>query len=153
LRDKNSSYKNRKSGKSDKTKHWLNENSDFEFIYSNFDNDNIDTTFYFRTKLPIKRDYKNSRLCKQTWPPKIKLSLLNNVIRRKYWPLPYRSTIVVPIVPLVANKQNQKAIRGFLCIDSPENIAFNKDVDVEILKGISDGLYNKIDKLHEIINN
>lgn len=150
VRDRKSSTKNRKTGKKDKTKHFLDANSDFDFIYSNFDDDNVDTTYYYETKLPCRKDYRNSRL--KDWPPKLKLFLLNNVIRQKVWTLPYRSTLVVPIVPLVADEQEQSAIRGFLCIDSPRNIAFNKNVDIEILKGISDGLYNKIDKLHNLMN-
>lgn len=149
VRDRKSSTKNRKTGRTDKTKHWIDSNSDFDFIYSNFDNENIDTTYYLATKLPCKSDYRNSRL--KDWPPKTKLFLLNNVLRQKLWPLPYKSTLVVPIVPLFANEQEQAAIRGFLCIDSSKNVAFTKTIDVEILKGISDALYNKIDKLHELL--
>jgi hypothetical protein len=150
VRDNKSSTKNRKSGAKDETKHWLDANSDFNFIYSNFNNENINTTFYHGTNLPCRHDYNNTRL--KDWPPKIKLFLLNSVIRQKQWPLQYKSTLVVPIVPLLANDREKEAIRGFLCIDSPRNYTFNKEVDVEILKGVSDGLYNKIDKLHNLMN-
>ena len=95
----------------------------------NFDNDNEDTSYYHEPHLPICKDYKNTRL-KQGWQPK------------------YRSTLVVPIVPLMADEQKQEMLRGFLCVDSPKEGIFNKTIDVCILKGISDGLYSQIDKLY-----
>ncbi len=65
------------------------------------------------------------------------------------WPLHYKSTIVVPIVPLTADEQDTDALRGFLCIDSPSNMIFQHKYDVEILRGVSEGLYRKIDMLLE----
>ncbi len=145
VRDKSSSTE-RKSGSKDKSTHWISENSDFKFIYSNFEDDNIDTSYYYKTKLPIREGYNNTRL--HNWPPQ--KTFLNKYNRIKQWPLKYRSTLVVPIIPIEANEQDQEAIRGFLCIDSPKNIAFNSQYDVDILKGIADGLYNKIDILHKL---
>ena len=145
VRDRKSSTKNRKSGNKDNIKHWLDANSDFNFIYSNYEDDNVDTSHYLGINLPMQRDYKNTRLT--SWPPKVKLFPFNWIIRQKEWPLKYRCTLVLPIVSIDANVQSQEAIRGFICIDSPRRSAFYKDVDIEILKGISDGLYNKIDRL------
>jgi len=151
IRDKKSKVRGGKTGVKDDTDHWLDQNSDFDFIYSNFDDDNVDTSYYYGTRLPIRKNYYNTRLKK--WPPEEKLFIVNYVNRIRLWPLQYRCTLVVPIIPLVADEQKKSALRGFLCIDSPRNIAFNKDVDVEILKGISDGLYNKIDKLYQLLKN
>lgn len=134
-------------GENDKTKHWIDANSDFEFIYTNFDNDNEDTSYYHEPHLPICKDYKNTRL-KQGWQPKKPITFLENIMRRRSWPLKYRSTLVVPIVPLMADEQKQEMLRGFLCVDSPKEGIFNKTIDVCILKGISDGLYSQIDKLY-----
>jgi hypothetical protein len=92
--------------------------------------------------------YINTRLT--NWPPK-KIRGFNWLIRQLSWPLQYRSTIVVPLLPLSANDQNEDALRGFLCIDSPRMVAFYEQYDVEILKGLADGLYNKIDKLYNKI--
>lgn len=150
VRDRYSKSKNRKTGTADKTEHFIELNSDFQFIWDNFDNENIDTSYYHEKHLPICKDYKNSRLSSD-WKGKIKIGLLDNLVRRKQWPLPYCSTLVVPIVPLLADEQNQKAIRGYLCIDSTREGMFNPKIDVDILKGISDGLYNKIDKLNLLI--
>lgn len=153
-RDKKSSAKNRRTGTKDKSKdedeHWLDMNSDFSYLYLNYDDDNKDTSFYHKTKLPIREDYLNTRL--RDWPPK-KVRLFNSIVRRKLWPLKYKSTLVVPIVPLLADDQNQKALRGFLCVDSPKENCFNIQFDVDILKGISDGLYNTIDELQKTTQN
>ena len=59
--------------------------------------------------------------------------------------------MVTPIVPILADEQDQKAIRGFLCIDSPKENAFYPEIDINILKGLCDGLYNKIDILNDLI--
>lgn len=147
VRDKKSQIK-RKSLNKDKTDHWLDENSDFDFIYANFDDDNIETSYYYKTLLPFRKNYKNTRLKK--WPPKTRNIIFNLIERFRKWPLKYKSTLVVPIVPLEANEQEKSALRGFLCIDSPRNIAFNKNIDTDILKFISDGLYNVIDKLYTL---
>jgi hypothetical protein len=151
VRDRKSLAKGGKTGEKDDTEHWLDINSDFDFIYSNFDDDNVDTSCYYGTNLPTRNKYLNSRL--KNWPPPKKHFLYNYVNKQRLWPLKYRCTLVVPIIPLIADEQEKSAIRGFLCIDSPRIIAFNKDVDVEILKGISDGLYNKIDKLYQLMKN
>jgi hypothetical protein len=150
VRDRYAKSKNRKTGTADNTKHFIELNSDFQFIWDNFDNENIETSYYHERHLPTCKDYKNTRL-NSDWKGKIKFPILDNFIRRKQWPLPYRSTLVVPVVPLLADEQNQKAIRGFLCLDSSKEGKFNPQIDVDILKGISDGLYNKIDKLNSLI--
>lgn len=152
VRDTYSKTIQRKTGTNDSTKHWLDGNSDFEFIYSNFNNDNIDTTFFHEAHLPICRDYKNTRI-QNNWLPKQRFSVFENIMRRKFWPLKYKSTLVVPIVPLLADEQSQDKIRGFLCIDSCKEGCFNKTVDVDILKGVSDGLFNQIDKLYQLVTN
>jgi uncharacterized membrane protein len=150
VRDSNSKVNGRKTGKNDTKNHWLDSNSDFDFIYSNFDNENIDTTFYYERCLPTKKGYINTRLDKN-WVKENKIPFIENYLRKKAWPLWYRSTLVVPIVPINADEQSQQMIRGFLCIDAPKSNTFYPQFDVNILKGISDGLYNKIDKLHFLI--
>ena len=150
VRDRYSKTCQRKTGSSDTTKHWLDGNSDFDFIYSNFNNDNVDTSYYYEPNLPTCKDYKNTRL-KSSWMPKRNLLFFENIVRRKMWPLKYRSTLVVPIVPLQADEQSQDKIRGFLCIDSPKEGYFKGTTDIHILKGVSDGLYNQIDLLQQLM--
>ena len=152
VRDAYSKTIQRKTGTNDKTIHWLDGNSDFEFIYSNFDNDNIDTTYFHKEHLPICKDYKNTRL-QNNWMPNKTFPFFENMMRRRYWPLKYRSTLVVPIVPLLADEQCKDRIRGFLCIDSPKEGHFKGGIDTNILRGVSDGVFNQIDTLHCLINN
>lgn len=149
VRDSYSNAQSRKSGTQDTTKHWIDANSDFEFIYSNFDNDNVDTSYYLEHHLPTCRDYKNTRL-KVGWKPKSFALWPEKYARKWNWPLPYKSTLIVPIVPLIANDQSQEAIRGFLCADSPKEGDFNKYYDVDIMKGVADGIYNQIDLIHQL---
>lgn len=150
VRDEYSKKNQRRTGTNDSTQHWIDANSDFEFIYTNIDNDNEDTSFYHEGHLPICKDYKNTRL-RPGWQSKNPIPFLENYMRRKNWPLKYRSTLVVPIVPLMADEQSQDMLRGFLCIDRQKENIFNETVDVSILKGISDGLYSQIDKLYNLM--
>ncbi len=150
VRDSHSLSKNRKTGSQDSTKHWIDSNSDFEFIYSNYEDDNVDTSFYLEQHLPNCMDYKNTRL-KQGWSHTKKWLYPRHYARKWAWPLPYMSTLIVPIVPLISNDQNQKALRGFLCADSPNEGDFNKYYDVNIMKGVADGVYNQIDLIHQLV--
>ncbi len=134
-------------GNCERSEHWLDKNSDFDFIYNNSgSNSKTDQLYFFANFLPWKYNYNNTRLDKE-WPPFKSIKGLNIIIRQLLWPLTYRSTIVVPIFPLFANEKAQEKLGGFLCIDSPKNIAFDKKYDIEILKGLADGIYNKIRKL------
>ena len=152
VRDSNSNAQSRKSGSQDTTKHWIDANSDFEFIYNNFDNDNEETSYYLEQHLPTCRDYKNTRL-KTGWKPRSFFLCPERYGRKWNWPLQYKSTLIVPIVPLIANDQSQEAIRGFLCADSPSEGIFNKFYDVDIMKGVADGIYNQIDLIHQLTIN
>lgn len=150
IRDNLSQTKGRKTGE-EETKHWIDGNSDFEFIYKNFEDDNVDTSFYHQQHLPNCMDYKNTRL-QSNWVPKTHWFYPMKFARKRNWPLNYKSTLVVPIVPLIANSQSQSAIRGFLCVDSPHEGIFNKKYDVDIMKGLADGIYNQIDIVYNIIS-
>ena len=149
VRDSNSNSQSRKSGTQDETKHWIDANSDFQFIYDNFNDDNVQTSYYLEQHLPNCHDYKNTRL-KYNWNPKTYWPFLARYARKWNWPLPYRSTLIVPIVPLLANEQSQDAIRGFLCVDSASEGIFNKYYDVDIMKGVADGIYNQIDLINKL---
>ncbi len=127
--------------------HWLCENTDFQFIKDALKN-NLSDCYFFSNALPWKSGYKNSRF--GNWAPPGPL-LLNLLTKLFCWPLPYKSTIVVPLVPLSIKDQNERALRGFLCIDSHRNFIFNEKFDVHILKGVCDGLYNKIDVIYDEI--
>ncbi len=67
---------------------------------------------------------------------------MGRLLRNWKWPLPYKSTIVVPICPIEEN--TLAGLVGFLCVDSTRNLAFKKDYDVELLLGIAEGIYNTV---------
>ena len=147
VRDQKSMTAGRQTGTNDKVEHWIDSNTDFNFIYNNIENPNKDVSFFLEKHLPNRIDYKNTRLedpwkTKQYWYP------IERIYRKINWPLKYKSTLVVPIVPLQADEQNKSTIRGFLCVDSPHEGQFNKSFDVAIMKGVADGLYNQIDNIY-----
>lgn len=131
----------------------ISQNSEFKFIYSNFENQNINTTAYSANNLPVRDDYENAWLNQLAWPPRKVIPLLDKVYRRKQWPLDYRSTIVVPIIPLMSNEKSLDLIRGFLCIQSPKERPFYNKTDEAILRGVADGIYTKIDRIIKMTNN
>lgn len=151
VRDSKSMTANRPTGSNDDTDHWIESNTDFNFIYKNIGNANNDASFFIEKHLPNYVGYENTRLG-NTWILKRRGNIFERIYRKKCWPLKYKSTLVVPIVPLLADEQNKSTIRGFLCVDSPHEGQFNKIIDVAIMKGVSDGLYNQIDKIYTLNN-
>ncbi|TGM01032.1 hypothetical protein EHQ86_18575 [Leptospira yasudae] len=139
---------NRVFGTSDSIKHWLTENSDFNFIFESISEGRASNMHYFANWLPNKFDYRNTRLDTNKMT---NFSFFSTLIRQIQWGLPYKSTIVVPIIPF-SSENKKDVLRGFLCVDSPKNIAFNKHIDVQILNGVSDGIYSVIDKIFESLN-
>ena len=59
--------------------------------------------------------------------------------------LPYKSEIVVPIIPAL-QAQNNSEICGFLCLDCTNDNAFSDETgyDVAFLTGIADGIYDLV---------
>lgn len=144
-RDSYSKTHNRKTGSADKTKHLVESNSDFSFIYKNLDSDVEDSSYFHSQNLLSENEYRNSRL--NNWHVKKVPFIPNWIVKRFTWPLPYKSTIVVPIFPLNRELQSKEKLRGFLCIDSPLTNAFNMPEDKEILRGMAAELCPIIDKL------
>lgn len=84
--------------------------------------------FYCGNRLANKHQYNNSHLRDAELPS----GLLSYYSRRKKWPLPYKSAVVVPFL-----SPNGTKIDGFLCIDSPQSNGFCKEKDVAILQQIA----------------
>lgn len=147
-RDAYSQSHNRKTGSADKTKHKLESNSDFSFIYNKIDSDLEDSTFFHSGNLILENDYRNSRL--NDWHAKNIPFVPKSFARKWCWPLPYKSTIVVPIFPLDSDSQKKENLRGFLCVDSERTRTFEIPIDKEILRGFAAELCPIIDRLHVI---
>jgi len=126
--------------------HLLAENSDFENIYKNQQT----TGIFISNKLPFINNYKNSSFQTYGEPVTIKsgykypLSLLFRYIR---WPLPYCSTICVPIIPAKYDANLDNELIGFLCVDSAKLGVFDIKTDKDFLIGVSDGIYNTLESI------
>lgn len=150
-RDMYSKSHNRKTCDADTTQHLIESNTDFSSIYNNVEGDIGDFTYFHSPNLPNEDNYRNSRL--NNWRPKNIPFLPNSLTRKLFWPLAYKSTIVVPIFPLDSDLQRRDNLRGFLCIDSTKTNIFNIPIDKEILRGLAAELCPIIDRLMEIMNN
>lgn len=147
-RDATSASQNRKYGGSDKVEHWVNtRNSGFYLIYERMFKSHVEP-FLFQRFLPWKKGYQNTRLDPSWNEPRI--PIVGFIWRQIRWPLPYRSAITVPIVPLDPNLHDPSAIRGYLCIDSNRNWSFSRRYDVDLIRGMADGIYNQVDELYRL---
>ncbi len=125
-----------------KLNHLIDENTDFRFIL-----ENIETPrgrFFFSNRLPLLYNYFNTSFPLHTGSPDNVFHVNNWLLRWWRWPLPYKSTIVVPICPCISKRGPKADLIGFLCVDSPRMFVFKKDYDVDLLRGIADGVYNVI---------
>ncbi len=68
--------------------------------------------------------------------------------------IPYKSEMVVPILPTLYKKLDEVSFGGFLCIDSNKKDAFDANrYDIPMTIGLADGLYALMQKLITIQNN
>lgn len=123
--------------------HWLDENTDFRILL-----EMISTPrgrYFFCNQLPFRKNYQNTSIAQYGGEPKAwNIPGWKHFVRHWRWPLPYKSTIVVPICPALSNKRVQKNLIGYLCVDSPKLGAFKKQYDVDLMEGVADGLYNLV---------
>ena len=105
------------------------QNSDFAHILRAFNKKcELSELYYLANDLPNQHQYTNTHLSASDHQS----VFLQRFRRRKQWPLPYKSTIVVPFI-----SSDNKQVDGFLCIDSPFYKVFNKSRDVAILQQIA----------------
>ncbi len=56
---------------------------------------------------------------------------------------PYNSELVYPIVPIKGNETNDRALKGFICIDCNESNKFDENrYDIPLVQGVADGIYD-----------
>lgn len=119
-------------------KHIIEKNTDFNNILINLDNRK--GKYFFSNNLPARYEYQNTSFeVYGKIPPD-----LSYEERYEQWTLPYKSTIITPICPNIAEERTQEKILGFFCVDSEKIDIFNEDYDPNILIGISDAIYNLI---------
>jgi len=135
--------RNRDRGRNPKpnpVRHWVDRNTDFMTILEKIDTPKGE--LFFSNLLVFRFGYQNTSFMVYGEPPD------NNwVLRYWRWPLPYKSTIVVPICPCAEPASSN--LVGFFCVDSSNVGAFKKDFDVPLIQGIADGVFNTINEVHK----
>lgn len=104
------------------TKHVIGKNTGYHIICQNLLTNT--STFYLNNDIPNSPDYMNTSM-----------DCYNEGV------LPYKSELIVPIIPLVKKETDNFPLRGFLCVDCKEQNNFDKKYDVPTLQGVADGIY------------
>lgn len=126
-------------------KHFVHLNSDFSRIIRRFKNPY--QRYFLSNNLPFFWSYENTSFQVYGEPSDITFPVFSHLMRNWRWPLPYKSTMVVPICALTS--KSEEDIVGFLCIDSPQRGVFKKSYDLDLAKGVADGLSPKIKLLQD----
>lgn len=117
------------------TKDYINENTDFQYIIPMLSIVNSEKIYYINNALPFSPFYRNSRFSKSK---RIKYyGHLGIFYRICDWELPYKSTLVVPIIE---ENKGTCTIQGFLSIDSPKYFSFSRKYDLPIIRHLADAL-------------
>ncbi len=127
--------------------HMVNENTDFESVFRGKD------SCFFCSDLAQIDDYKNSSFKPLNGSYSYFPSGTPYETKVQTWPLNYRATIVVPIIPIIKEQKEDYNILGLLCVDSIRPNSFNDSVDKHIMIGCADGIYNSFKKLFPITKN
>lgn len=129
--------------------HYLSENTDFLYIFDESLNPGLKNKYYQSNNLCKEIYYRNSRIDYDNFPPPFKWYYISKEWHRcKNWPLAYKSSLVVPILPLTEDRIGDHKLEGFLCLDTPRKNAFDKR-DIDILRGVADGMYSTMRHLRE----
>ncbi len=130
--------------KLDRVKHYVKKNTCFTELIKCIETTKED--YFLRNNLPrenAKKTYRNTSF--DTYGEIDK----GIFVRLRRWPLPYKSTLVVPIAPNSPQERTENNLLGFLCIDSESRYAFSKDYDVDLATGVADSLYNFLNAIHK----
>jgi hypothetical protein len=125
--------------------HWLDQNSDFYELHKNAGT--LLEHCFLANNLPSLRGYNNSSF--ELYGRPGGTLLLSRVLPTAVpWPLPYKSTIVVPISIRTGNEYQ---LSGYLCVDSKSRGAFSRRYDPEILAGFGECLYEVVRRYCNLI--
>ncbi len=146
----------------DNIRHWLSENTCFNSLFKVKEDKSLvlNRPYFIKRRMQYSWSYKNSRVTHKIYSRKSKIcQFLTKWKFSKWlyimlsWPLEYRSAILVPVIPYKVerfgnakydNERYSKVIpNALLCIDSTSSRGC-KQMDVEIMKGLADGIYNDL---------
>jgi hypothetical protein len=122
--------------------HFVQNNSCFQHFYINIGKKK--GTYYLNNNLISDSSYKNSS---HNFYGNLPNDCKTEEERLKNWKLPYKSELVVPLVPL-NSKNLTKEILGFICVDCDSPNVFSESYDPFLLLGAADGMYNVLKKYH-----
>lgn len=123
------SHNHRKKFDNLKTEDYIMQNSDFAHIFKLIGKEvEHDQLYYCQNRLANKHQYNNTHLNDIKLPS----GFFDYFTRQRMWPLPYKSTVVVPFL-----SSNGKKLDAFLCIDSIKSDCFIEERDVAILQQIA----------------
>ncbi len=136
--------------KKDKAKnlhHWVDANTDFITIIQNMAS--AKKPYFCCNNLLWLNGYKNTRIADNSKQVSNNFTV-SQFHKMRTWPLPYRSSFVVPIIPGYFNSNRYGKLAGFLCIDSQQTGIFKEKYDLSIIQGVADGLYNVLVKYYDL---
>jgi hypothetical protein len=138
------SYEKRKI--TDSVEYVIAENTAFNVIHTHYPyRESI--PYFLDNSLPLNRHYKNTSIEIYSKLQGRGIQTLKSALaawsiwRLVAWPLPYKSTIVVPICPYMPGKRKKEDLIGFLCIDSPTSRTFKEPEDVVLMVSLVDSLF------------
>lgn len=112
------------------TAHSISNNSCYNIILNNL----------LSTKKGVHRYYINNNVPATNQSDDRGVAYMNSSYD-VYQELPYRSELVVPILPLKVDNKPDPKLSGFLCVDSNKPNFFEDRYDLAILQGVSDNIY------------
>lgn len=112
------------------TPHSISNNSCYNIILNNL----------LSNKKSVRRYYINNNVPTTTQSDDRGVAYMNSSYD-VYPELPYRSELVVPILPFKVNNKPDPKLSGFLCVDSNKPNYFEDRYDLAILQGVSDNIY------------
>jgi hypothetical protein len=118
--------------------HFADKNTDFTHIHERL---GTPTGHFLSNFLPSIAGYQNSSFASYGRPSQVNWPIIGTILRDATWPLPYKSTVVVPISTERTEPKYGKLV-GYLCVDSRSRGAFRRRYDVEMMFAIAGCLYD-----------
>jgi hypothetical protein len=120
-------------------KHRVFANTCFNTILSNFYANRKGDLFFFQNSLPKLENYMNTSF--EVYG-ELSKKIKTEKERRLNWTLPYKSEIIVPIIPSILENNTELKLIGFICIDCKDENLFEEKYDIPIIQGVAEGIYD-----------
>lgn len=134
-RDKDALYRDTEIYK--KQNHSVFNNTCFRYVLTKITSGKTSNNLHYLNNDLVKaKDYQNT-----SW------AIHQKKDSKDMWELPYRSELVVPIIPLENLTDKKYQLIGFICVDSDETEVFNEKYDSALIQGVADGIYDLILKV------